>query len=324
MKNFRQFRFGLILIALVIVACLVWTLSHHHDSKQATPSGEAVLARQEREERMTKILDNQRRYPERIRAIRELPLKVENEDLCKLLSYLESPLPERGREEALVSLNEIMEQLRLKGRATPEYGICLARIMLNPDSNEVVRDYAVQHAFDWMIDSERIAAKPGGDSIHTLADRELLVGAIASVLDAADVQDGSAWGTTLNALRNFRKWTVSPEEAESLFEENAEKIRSVAKAEEASYVGNRVAAIQALTELEDRQESLRIVRRLLSDPNAPVYAQLSAIAVLGVIGTDQDQKNLTQIAKQDRRMRYAAEGAIVKLEKRNDAVNGAQ
>lgn len=313
MRYRRMLPAGLTAVVAAAVAIALWPLGKNDpgDAVGAGPSEKQV----ERERRMATILDYSRPYPERIRAVRELPLEVADEDLRALLAILEAPIPETNRSDTLTSLNEIIEQLRLKGRATEEYGKALARLMRAPEVDEVVRDYAVQHAVHWMLDCERIAIAPGNESA-VLADRGLLLDALGAVLDARSVSEGSAWGTTLNALRDFKARSLHPEEIAPLLDENGELIRSVARGEREAHPGNRVAAIQTLPELSERQASLDLVRELAGNTSLEVGHRLPAIAVLGILGGDADLATLAALEQSDGRLRYAARAAADRLKTR--------
>ena len=256
---------------------------------------------------MSLILNDAKTWQERVRATRELPEKMADKDLQALLETLEQPLPETGKESSLVTLNEIMGVLRSKGLASREYGLALSRLITGPDTDSVVRDYAVQHGIGWMSDY--------GAGEATTSDREVLLYSISIMLEES-ANEGSSWGTALNGLRNLRRLQPDAQDIPMVFAALSKQIDAVARGSQPAIPANRVAAIQALGYLPDQQQSHALLAELLRSSDRAVL--LPTVAVMGEMGETSDIQVLQSIAEKQPPLSFAVRSAVTKIKKRHN------
>src|SRR5690606_12652618 len=64
------------------------------------------------------LADQEQRWQDHVNSVGSLPLEIGDKDLLRRLEMLEASAPDQGKEGLYVTINEIMEQLRLKGRGS--------------------------------------------------------------------------------------------------------------------------------------------------------------------------------------------------------------
>ncbi len=252
-------------------------------------------------------------WQERVAAARNLPLDLQDTEMARLLAFLEAPLPESGREQALVSLNEVMEQLRLRGRVTREYAPALAHLIRNPDAEPVVRDYAVQHAVQWLADTggERSGRAP--DS----SESALMLDSIGVMFAEPDIEQHTMWGTTLNALRSLAGPAGSPVPA--IMAGLQPQIMAIASGRQPALLANHVAALQCLQSLPDQEAASAVARSVAFGSSHTSPLRLPAVATLGEVGTADDTDALARLAASNDPAAYAAKSALNRLTARQSA-----
>ena len=299
----KKLSLTLSLFALAAVAIwwsLPWDRGIH--SAPSSPDSSSLPTKSSR------IANSEAALAERLKAAREISSDLTNEELKQLLAFLAQPIDERNRENDLLALNEVMNRLRASGMACGEYATALCNLIRDPKTHPVVRDYAIQHAVQWM----REAHDGRSPAVITPEDLRLLLDCTIAFLREPTSLHETGYGTALNTLRTLE--TIAPEDTAEIFEFCAPRIFEVAAGRESAPLANRVSAIQSLPALPDRAAALTLVRGMASDSPTGSPVRLVAIATLGELGEFTDLTTLRQIQKSDSRVAYAARTAADRLE----------
>jgi hypothetical protein len=268
---------------------------------QATPSSSSRLAR---------VHDRQLALAERVKAAREISSELSNEELRDLMATLSRPLDERTADQELMAINEIMDRLRVTGMACGEYATVLCSLIRSDDTHPVVRDYAMQHAVQW------IRTAKSGHSLSQVsdADRENMLSCMVSYLQKPASLSETGYGTALNLIRSLAN--EYPAEAAEIVSLCGTRITEVAAGRESGPLANRITAIQSLPMLPDHEEALALVRGMTADAPGGSPVRLVAIATLGSLGEEADLATLRQIQGEDSDFSHAARSAATRLESR--------
>jgi hypothetical protein len=258
--------------------------------------------------RVSRIQNVEHALAERLKAAREISTDLTNEELKQFIAFLSKPLDDRTRENELLAINQVMDQLRVSGMACGEYATALCGLIRDPNIDPVVRDYAIQHSIQWIRDAqdEQSPAKVSEE------DRKRMLDCIVSFLQQPASLHETGYGTALNVVSTLE--SGYPEETADIFTLCAPRIGEVAAGRESSPLANRISAIQALPALPDRDEALTLVRSMVADVPTGSPVRLVAIATLGALGDKSDLATLRQIQKDDSRVSYAARSAATRLE----------
>jgi hypothetical protein len=292
---------------LSLAGGVAWWSSHTDRELQLAPSSTASsnpLARS----KSSRVANSEAALAERLKAAKEISTELSNEELKQLIAFLSKPVDERNRENDLLAINEVMNRLRTTGLACGEYATALCGLIRDPKVHPVVRDYAIQHAFQWMRDAR------DGNLAATLAaeDRRRLLDCTVAFLHEPASLHETGYGTALNVLRTLE--SAHPQEAAAIFEQCEPRIVEVAAGRESAPLANRVSAIQALPALPGREAALSLVRGMTADVPTGSPVRLVAIATLGELGEQSDLATLRQLETTDRRVAYAARAAATRLE----------
>ena len=287
--------------ALALTGAVVWQLR-----PQPSPSPAAAHSTSS-STRLVRLHDREAALAERLKVAREISDDLTNEELRQLMATLARPLDQRTAEKDLMAFNEIMEQLRVSGMACGEYATALCSLIREEKTHPVVRDYAMQHAVQWIRE-----AKSG----HSLArisedDRRNLLSCIVSYLQVPTSLHETGYGTALNLIRTLAN--EYPADAAEIFALCAPRISAVASGQESGPLGNRISAIQSLPALPDREQALTLVRNLTTDTPGGSPVRLVAIATLGLLGEESDLATLRRIQTENSDFSYAARAAAARL-----------
>jgi hypothetical protein len=300
-------KLSLTLALLTLAGGVAWWSTRTDRELQLAPSTVASSNPPARS-KPSRVANSEAALAERLKAAKEISTNLTNEELKQLIAFLSKPVDERNRENDLLAINEVMNRLRTTGLACGEYATALCGLIRDPKVHPVVRDYAIQHAFQWMRDAH------DGNFAATLAvedRRRLLDCTVAFLHDSASLHE-TGYGTALNVLRTLE--SAYPEEAAAIFEQCEPRIFEVASGRESAPLANRVSAIQALPALPGREAGLSLVRGLTADVPTGSPVRLVAIATLGEFGEQADLTTLRQLETTDRRVAYAARAAATRLE----------
>ena len=300
-------KISITIVLLLLAALAVWKFSHTARELQLAPSSQASSNPPARS-KSSRVSNSETALAERLKAAKEISTELSNEELKQLIAFLSKPVDERNRENDLLAINEVMNRLRTTGLACGEYATALCGLIRDPKVHPVVRDYAIQHAFQWMRD-----ARDGNLAATLTAEdrRRLLDCTVAFLHEPASLHE-TGYGTALNVLRTLE--SVYPEEAAAIFEQCEPRIVEVAAGRESAPLANRVSAIQALPALPDRKSALTLVRGMTADVPTGSPVRLVAIATLGELGEQSDVATLRKIQNDDKRVAYAARAAADRLE----------
>lgn len=181
-------------------------------------------------------------------------------------------------------VNDVMDALCRQKE--PMSGMSDAFILMStdPKMDIVLREYAIQHLVD------RLQPLNSGEAFERDAKKRQMI--LSTIMDAAREQSGNLAGTATLALNNIlhrqeqsvlSKEQISaplkPEELQSL-------VINVASSPAIS-IPSKITALQICAERGFRN-SLPVARKLASDEKEAVSIRLSAIALLGSLGTSED------------------------------------
>lgn len=243
----------------------------------------------------------------RIAQVRSLNDEVSAADLEKILSYLSHTAHQQNGEQELLVLNEVMDRLRTVGLADKAYGQVLLGIIRNREGDAIVRDYAVQHAGEWLRDGRNHGLAVDIDE----KSRDEIYASFGELLSEPLVHLQTAFGTTLNVLRMLH--TDFPAEAENLLRAHTKIIREVASGEE-GLLANRISALQTLPLLGDHERNLSVARSYAYSEAKNSPLKLAAISALGRMGTASDVQELQRIAAANDFYTQAAMAALQKIQ----------
>lgn len=288
--------------AIVLTGLLVWKTQ---DVPVSAPSPPAASSNADKH---SVIKDRGTALSERLKAAREISTDLTNQELKELIAFLSKPLEKEGSEAELMAMNEVMDQLRVSGMACGEYATALCGLIREPGTHPVVRDYAMQHAVQWMREAKRGQAPAKLDE----ADRKRLLDCMVSYLQSPVSPLETGFGTALNLIRAFIP--EYPKEAAEIFALCSPRILDISSGRESAPLGNRISAIQSMPALPDRAAALSLVREMVGDTKTDSPVRLVTIATLGALGDDADLTILRQIQEDDRNLAYAARSAAARLE----------
>jgi hypothetical protein len=236
-------------------------------------------------------------------AIRALAKPLSEDDVRVLLWFLDEKFSQQ-EEYDLLTFNALKNDVLgvLLERAPPPEGIgqSLARMFRDPNHDDVWRDYCVQHFAVYYQARRRAGA--------TATDRDLRA-IEAAYWEAVAVSNSTTAGTALIGLRqlagDFPEMDGRRVAAASL------ALATNPSAEE----GARVTAMQICAELGETK-ILPLARALAAD-GASVMLRLSAVGVIGRLGTSDDANLLNSLAsKGEQRIRTAVAAALKRMEHR--------
>lgn len=300
-------KFSILFALLLLTALAVWRFARTDRELQLAPTTQAS-ASQASPSKSARVANSEAALAERLKAAKEISTDLTNEELKQLMEFLTKPIDERNRENDLLAINEVMNRLRVTGMACGEYATALCRLIRDPNVHPVVRDYAIQHAIQWMRDAH------DGRLPATLApeDRRRMLDCTVAFLHEPVSLHETGYGTALNVLRTLE--SSYPEEAAAIFEQCEPRIVEVAAGRESAPLANRVSAIQTLPALPDREAALTLIRSMVAEVPTGSPVRLVAIATLGELGEQSDLATLRQLQTSDRRVTYAARAAATRLE----------
>ena len=295
-------------VILAACAALIVAAGIYGTARRPPPQAVAPLLTSRSFAKLSRIQNTERALADRLNAAREISTDLTNDELKQLIAFLSKPIDERNRENDLMALNQVMDQLRVSGMACGEYAKALCGLIRDPSIHPVVRDYAIQHSGQW-IKEARHNSSPAK---LTEEDRKRLFDCIGTFLQQPASLQETAYGTALNVLRTLD--SDYPQDSADILVLCGPRIFEVAAGRESSPLANQVSAVQTLPALPDRNAALVLVRGLVGEVPTGSPLRLVAIATLSALGDQSDLATLRQIQKEDSRVSYAARSAADRLE----------
>jgi len=213
-------------------------------------------------------------------------------------------------------VNDVMDALCGQKKPVAELTAQCISICNDSKTDPVLRDYAIQHLV------ERFHPVDPGDPYERDPRKRKLI--LSAMQEVARYQSGNLAGTALQALNTILRRQQQPASfADQLSEpiETAQfqSLAIQAASAEAAGIPCRISALQICAERQFK-EALPIARNLAANAKEPVSLRLSAIALLGAMGTSQDTSLLEALRKQaNPRLIRAIEPALKKLSGKADA-----
>ncbi|MEM6820323.1 MAG: hypothetical protein AAF558_00080 [Verrucomicrobiota bacterium] len=294
------------------------------ESKIDTAISEATSAQGKRriDSLLLSISDDSKDWRERVEAVREvvaIPEINDPETLAQLYAILRRH-PEGRPDDWFVVANEIMEQFRLLGVDPETYTAELIRCAQDGEVPEVTRDYAIQHLTLWIASPDPdVAMEPDQEK------RDETFHEILAMIQEEENLELDMVGTSLSALHfamgssEFAKPTEAREALESV-------VLRIASGNIVTSKTNRMTALQVGAEMNLPEISM-ICREVLTDErmsntteieiDANGFTQsdlkLSAVAALGLVGSENDLPLLESIKGSEQALSYAASAAINRI-----------
>jgi len=310
MKNWLT----IVTFVLLLTFGVVWVVSHGEDqsSSEAGPSKATEIKRPRLAPnvrflpQIEAICDPSLHWEERVRAVRELPDKLDKPTTDRLFAFLQEP-PATGEEKWYLVCNEIMEVLRKRNLVPDVYTKNLLTLIQSSTADPTIRDYAAQHLAQWVsgIDPSACEKDP----------RQAAAAFEAMCREASNPANGQLTlaGTTLNALADAVTHggpTVQQERAAV----GRLALRMVDSPAGVFSNVNRSTALQVAARLQMPEVPQRS-RMLALDTNTPADVRLSAIAALGLVGDAEDRALLYSFVS-DEAFKFAAAAAVERVDQR--------
>lgn len=291
--------------AVTLASGIVWRLR----PQPVATSRQSLSVKEERSvsDKISRVQSRETALSERLKAAREISTDLTNQELKELMAFLAKPLDQENATGDLVAMNQVMDQLRVSGMACGEYATALCGLIREPKTHPIVRDYAMQHAVQWMIEAKH------GQSNAKLEeqDRKCLLDCMVSYLQTPASLHETGFGTALNLVRTIE--STYPHDATEILALCSPRIISVSSGQEIAPLGNRVAAIQCLPSLPDREVARKLVREMVDTSQPDSAVRLVAVATLGSLGDESDLPTLRRIQQNDDNLSYAARSAAERL-----------
>ena len=231
-------------------------------------------------------------FAERIKSIHALPAGLSAQEIHAFYAYLLAPATSRteDRENENWLRNEMMDKLAEAPGLPVGLASVLVSIYRDPGQDIVMRDYAVQHMMP----------------VYARASAEEKTILQQTLWQAAEETGGSIAGTALLALRELAQ--DHPEFELNKLGEAALKLAGDDRSGELS----RITALQICGRLGLKEAAPLMLQLARTDASIPL--QISTIAVLGDLGSEEARNYLRQLAvKPDPRLVPALETALKKL-----------
>ncbi|MEM6885865.1 MAG: hypothetical protein AAF571_12620 [Verrucomicrobiota bacterium] len=198
--------------------------------------------------------------------------------------------------------------------------LVLADVYRNPGQDLLVRDYAIQHmglSMGTLIGQQQLQS-PGSPQSAVNGEWLEMKNEVEEVLWAAvEETNTSISGTALLALENMVQRVDFWDEPEKARARLARVAIDIANNEQASVVA-RITALQVAAKGEQADRVLEAARTIAGSSQNHVL-RASAISVLGMRGTAEDQKLLLELLNRgDSRLQVAVRSALEKMDQRKD------
>lgn len=302
------------LAAILLVPAGAWFAFRNEGRVPSAPSVASAAKRaghkprHEMLSRLDALADSGSHWEERVKAVRDLPPRLDAATVEGLFAFLQGP-PAAARNEWYLVCNEIMEVLRKRELAPGIYTSNNLALIQSPAADPVIRDYAVQHLVQWISGIDPGACEQ--DPARAAAAFETLC------VEAKNPANGDLTlaGTTLNGLADAvingnavmrQQRTAVGRLAMEILDSPNVSVSNV----------NRATAIQVAARLEVAELPERC-RSLARDPQVAGDLRLSAIAALGLVGGEDDRAFLQSFVS-DETFKFAAAAAVERVEQRSD------
>ncbi len=237
-------------------------------------------------------------------SIDERLTEAETNYLFDLLSRT----PRSGTEnDWWVVMNGIMEQMRKNASAPATYTPRMAALIQDPATQEIARDYAIQHLAQWI-------APAGADISPGEADTQKAAAALqaiaATIVDPARASDSSS-GTAIMALVDAS--SRLPTETTAAAWQSLEPFITSAIPGTDPSIGRtlRISAIHAAG-IRRISTHLPAIRTLATQESTDPSVRLSSIAALGFYADPADRPYLESLSTGTTKFRHAAQAALTR------------
>jgi hypothetical protein len=244
-----------------------------------------------------KIVDTQVSYEDRLRAIESLPGRLTDADWALLKPFLLQPDGLDRNQLGQVIKNALLDRLCAMNPLPAGLGDVLLQMYRDPQQNEVIRDYAVQHLTPYY---EQMPAR----------DRARTGPAVQDALwEAVNETSDSVGGTALLALKRLAQEYPGPDQARL-----AAAALNMAGDNQAGEL-NQITAYQVCAQLGNTN-ALPLV--LSAAQNAgTIPTRISAIGAMGLLGGPDQIPFLNRLLQGDEdRLKPAAQHALAQINHR--------
>ena len=196
--------------------------------------------------------------------------------------------------------NDILEALRHQQPFTPSYTDHLIALWHDKQLDPTLRDYALQQLRAWLIDADiRTAQEERPEKIALI--EQTFLDAVTPGHPYCDPQST----TTGTALMTLDEWAYA-DSSKSELQNPQSRIPTLKSlllqhaASPQSHRGVRSTALQ-LCAHRNITEALPIARAVINDPSAEVILRMSAISLIGTLGSSDDLALLASVQQQKNR-----------------------
>lgn len=187
--------------------------------------------------------------------------------------------------------NDILQALRNQQPYTPEYTDRLLALWHDKTLDPTLRDYALQQLREWIADGDTRTTHEERPEKTTLIQQAFLQAATPGHPDC-DLQST----TTGTALLALDEWASSSPNLQS----QISNLLLTHAGDPSTHRGVRSTALQ-LCARRKIKEALPIARTILADTSSPAILSLSAVSLLGSMGTPEDAALLQRLHNQNAR-----------------------
>jgi len=249
-------------------------------------------------------------YAEIFQGIRQLSSVLTEEEITDLQNFLLLPVEVFGEMENLERLavcNEVLNALVRQEQATDETAEFIAELVLNPEIDMGLRNYALQ--FTFALIEERNSHIQASEATYQRVREEAyrdLDSPLAGVAMLADVRAVRGKHTRVMPVESLE--VEVKQKAKERLEDAANDFRAI----------NYASSLNTLIELNDSEVDPWLSRVLEGRQTAPFGILLTAIRGAGERNLVQQQSALLELAQDEQEheiIRNAAEAAVQKMQR---------
>lgn len=300
--------------ALALTVALLWPDSTVNPTPPSTPATTRVPHRAPAPDHTAQLLarwqllaDDSLPREERLDLVSSIDERL-TETETKYLFDLLSRTPRPGTEKDWwVVMNGIMQQMRKNASAPATYSPRMAALIRDPNTQEMARDYAIQHLAQWIAPAGTDISPGEQDPIKS---GDALQAISATVSDPARHSDSSS-GTALMAMVDAS--SRLPAETTAAVWQSLDPFFADAITGSDPTIARplRISAIQAVA-IRRITAHLPAIRALATQESTDPSVRLSSIAALGFYADSTDRPYLESLAQSDTKFRHAAQAALTR------------
>lgn len=240
----------------------------------------------------------------RLELAREIGSHLPEDEITALLDSLSLTPPAGTEDDWWVIMNEIMEQMRKNGTSPDRYASSLTALIKDTGSQEVVKDYAIQHLSQWIAPVNPETSPGEADPAKVSAALEAIATAIADPALSQSTIPGTAIMAMVDASSR-----LDPDRTAPVWDGLEEYFTNVIDGSNPVGAPLRTSVIQAVA-IRNLPQHLPAIRALAQAEQTDSGVRLSSIAALGYFASPEDRDFLKTLSTGTSAFRYAATAAL--------------